>query len=65
MEKFGDQREEQLETALEVVAAMAAAASGDASKLLGMMARIDGLCDRLQAVRMRLRVRRTSCVGRV
>lgn len=54
MDEFGDQRGGLLDTALEVVAAMAAAACGDASELLDVVARIDGLCDRLHGVRMGL-----------
>ncbi|MEO7589007.1 MAG: DUF222 domain-containing protein [Arachnia sp.] len=44
----------QLECALDVVAAMGAAARGDASGMLDVVAMIDGLCDRLAAVRMGL-----------
>lgn len=43
-----------LDAVVDVVAAMAAGASGDASGLLDVVARIDGLCDRLSAVRMGL-----------
>ncbi len=54
MEESGDQRVGQLEAVLDIAAAMAAAAIGDTPKLLDVVARIDGLCDRLSAVRMEL-----------
>ncbi len=44
----------ELDAALECVAVMAAAARGDASGLLDVVARIDGLCDRLAGLRMEL-----------
>ncbi|WP_158600535.1 HNH endonuclease signature motif containing protein [Tessaracoccus antarcticus] len=44
----------QLAAVLDVVVAMASATSGDASGLLAVVAGVDGLCDRLAAVRMGL-----------
>ncbi len=52
----------QLDAVLDVVAVMAAEARGGASELLDVVARIDGLCDRLGAVRMEL-LREAELVG--
>ena len=54
MEDTANLRSERLGAVLDVVAVMAAAASGDASELLDVVAQIDGICDRLAAVRMGL-----------
>lgn len=54
MQDTGDQTVGQLVAALDAVTAMAAAASGDPAGLLEVVARIDGLCDRLQGMRMEL-----------
>ncbi len=54
MEDTTDVGLRQLEAVLDAVAVMAAEARGDASGLLGVVARIEGLCDRLAGVRMAL-----------
>lgn len=54
----------QLDAVLDVVAEMAAAARGDASGLLDVVARIDGLCDQLTACGSSCSMTRTSCASR-
>lgn len=55
MEDTGDQAwGQQLDAVVDVVATLAAAASGDAAGLLDVVAHLDGVCDRLAAVRMEL-----------
>ena len=54
MEVTADSGSGQLDSVLDSVATLVAAASGDASDVLEIVARIDGLCDRLQGVRMGL-----------
>lgn len=54
MEDARDLVSSQQEAVLVDVTALAAAARGDASKLLEAVARIDGLCDRLGGLRMEL-----------
>ena len=54
MESTADWDAGQLDVVLDAIAAMAAAAHDDSSQLLEAVARIAGVCDRLQGVRMGL-----------
>ncbi len=54
MEDAGGQGCTQLDAVVDAVAAMAAAASGNAAGLLSVVAQVDGLSDRLAGVRMAL-----------
>lgn len=54
MDDTVDRSSEGLESVLDVVASMAAMVRGNAAGLLEVIGRIDGICDRLSAVRMGL-----------